>query len=157
MASFNAGGVVEPLKYDFGAVKGFEGCQGIIEEPSSAQVRGYTHAAEAELRRLSAEITKAQAATDEADADGAMPAEVSAVLEVMVFRAISLSPDALARQCKMLSALCSGTPSAAQLAKLPHRILAAFAKWISKEVLDPEDLPGDGSGQVLSLASPLAG
>lgn len=150
MASFSASGVVEPLDF---TLKPYVDLEGTITEPSSAQVRAFNVAAQEELRRLSKQIT--DAGKDDADPD--LPADVAAVLEVMVFRAVSLSPEALARQCKMLSALCSGTPSAAQLAKLPHRILAALAKWITKEVMDPEDLPGDGNGQVLSLASPLAG
>lgn len=36
------------------------------------------------------------------------------------------------------SALCSGTPTKAQLVELPPRILRGFMKWVYREIADPE-------------------
>lgn len=148
MAGFNAEGIVAPLEY---TLKPYVDESGVIQEPSSAQVRAYITAAQKEIKRLSAKAPDIDPET------GGLAAGVTAVLEAMAFRAESYAPDALERQAKMLSALCSGTPSVESLLKLPHRIMLAFASWASGEVLDPEAAAGATNGQVLTLPSAAAG
>jgi hypothetical protein len=151
MAGFTAAGIVEPLEYDFTAIPGFAELRGTIKEPSQAQVSTYLKAAREEVKRLTESVNSAGGG----DAFGGTG--VAAVLADMSFRAESLGPEALKRQAQFISALCSGSPSAAQLQKIPHRFMVAFVQWLSKEVLDPEAAAGAGNGQVLSLPSAVAG
>jgi hypothetical protein len=62
---------------------------------------------------------------------------------------------AVKRQAEMYSALCSGKPTAAQLQKLPHRVMLAFARWLSEELLNPE--ASAGAGNVTPIRSKAAG
>jgi hypothetical protein len=152
MAGFSAEGIVEPLAYN---LRPFVEAEGVIREPSSAQVREFIKGGQAEVRRIGGKL--ATPGADAAEADEGLGAGVAAVLEAMSFRAESLSPEALKRQAKMISALCSGQPSEADLLALPHRVMIAFAQWLSHEVLDPEAEAGATNGQVLSLPSAAAG
>ena len=151
MAGFNAEGIVEPLAYN---LRPFVDAEDVIREPTSAQVRAFNLAATDEIQRLSAEIAKAGD-----DADDELPglAGVAAVLETLSMRSAALSEEAVHRQAVMLSALCSGHPTAAQLEKLPYRIMSAFAAWVTKEVMDPEAVTGGGGAQVVNLRSSAAG
>ena len=148
MAGFKAEGIVDPLDY---SLRPYVDEAGTIQEPSSAQVRAYITAAQKEIRRLSA-----KAPDIDPEASG-LSAGVAAVLEAMAFRGESYAPEALKRQADMLSALCSGTPSAESLLELPHRIMLAFASWAAGEVLDPEAEAGAGNAQVTTLPSSAAG
>jgi hypothetical protein len=151
MAGFTAAGIVEPLDYDFTAIPGFAEFKGTIKEPSQPQVATYLKAARDEVKRITDSVNSA----DDGDASGGTG--VVAMLADMSFRAESLGPEALKRQAQFISALCSGSPSAAQLQKIPHRFMVAFVQWLSKEVLDPEAAAGAGNAQVLNLPSAAAG
>ena len=156
MAKFVAAGIVEPLEYDFTDLKdvrGLEDVQGVIPEPSAAQVRAFNLAARAEIRRLAAEITETSGDT----ADLPAVAGLAGVLDILSAQSASLSSEAIRRQAQMLSALCSGHPTVTQLEKLPWRIMSEFAKWLTGEVMSPEAVTGGGDARVLSLASPAAG
>jgi hypothetical protein len=157
MAKFQAAGIVEELAFDFTGlkdVKGLEDVEGVITEPTSKQVRAFNLAATDEIRRLSAELAKAG---EEADDDLPGLAGVAAVLETLSMRSAALSEEAVHRQAVMLSALCSGHPTAAQLEKLPYRIMSAFATWVTGEVMNPEAVTGGGDAQVVNLRSSAAG
>lgn len=151
MAGFTAAGVVEPLDYDFTAIPGFAEFKGTVKEPSQPQVAAYLKAARDEVKRITESVNSA----DGGDAFG--DTGVVAMLADMSFRAESLGPEALKRQAQFISALCSGSPSATQLQKLPHRFMVAFVRWLSKEILDPEVAAAAGNGQVLSLPSAAGG
>src|ERR1017187_5893738 len=93
MAKFQAAGIVEELAFDFTGlkdVKGLEDVEGVINEPTSKQVRAFNLAATDEIRRLSAELAKAgEEASDE------LPglAGVAAVLETLSMRSAALSEE----------------------------------------------------------------
>ena len=152
MAGFDAGNVVAPLDFDFTAmaekphlIKGLADVKGTIKEPASAQVQLYVNASRAELARMRREA----GVVDETDPD----AVIAALEKINPER----TAEAQRRNAEILSALCSGHPTVAQLMLLPHRVMHAFGEWLAREVLDPEALTGAGKAQVLPLRSSSAG
>jgi len=156
MAGFSADGVVEALEF---SLRPFADVAGVIPEPSPAQVRAFIKAGQDEIRKVAARMAAQEKKREAAEGEGepGMSALTEAVLDQMAFRGESLSPEALKRQAAQIAALCSGTPSADDLLKLPYRVMQAFSRWVAAEVLDPEAEAGAGNGQVLSLPSAAAG
>jgi hypothetical protein len=140
MPGFNAESVVEPLEF---TLKPYAEASGVIPEPSTLQVQAYMNAVRLENERIRKEITGIP--DDE-------PLEKT--LKRMGPKQVE---ESIRRNSEIYSALCSGTPSAEDLAKLPHRVFAAFTAWLSKEMLDPEAVTGAGDAQVIPLQSAAAG
>jgi hypothetical protein len=169
MASFDAGGVVEPLDYDFTAmaaaphsITGLAGVKGTIREPTSVQVQTWLTANAKEMQQLRQEGGAEQAGPKpESAADGAAELPDAAVTDALLAGLAEVDPKkvraARLRQAKIYSALCSGEPTAEQLALLPHRIMNAFADWLSREVLDPEAVTGAGRPPLQIVRSSAAG
>jgi hypothetical protein len=152
MASFDASSVVEPLDYDFSGlaepphlIKGLADVRGVIREPTSKQVQAYVNASKREMARQRQEIGD----VDEQDAE----AVIAALEKMDDDRTVA----AQKRSAEIVSALCSGHPTVAQLMLLPHRVMHLFGEWIANEVLNPEAVTGDGKAQVLPLRSSSAG
>jgi hypothetical protein len=152
MAGFDAGNVVEPLIYDFSAlaepphlIKKLADVKGTIREPMPLQVQEYVNASRAQMVRLRRET----GVVDEEDAD----AVLSALEKMDPARTMAEAKHS----ADILSALCSGHPTAAQLVLLPHRVMHAFGEWLAKEVLDPEAVTGAGRLRLTSLPSSSAG
>jgi hypothetical protein len=165
MASFDAGGVVEPLDYDFTAmaaaphnITGLAGVKGTIREPTTVQVQTWLTANAKEMQRLRQEAGDAPP-EPAPDADPELPD--AAVTDALLAKLAEVDPKkvqaARLRQAKIYSALCSGEPTPEHLALLPHRIMNAFADWISKEVLDPEAVTGAGKPPLQIVRSSAAG
>jgi hypothetical protein len=164
VAGFNAGNVVSPLDYDFSAmaeaphnIKELAECKGVIAEPSSVQLQAFQTANAKELQRIRKE---AGAPDGEDDApDGAVSAGV--ISDALLARLADVDPKkveaARLRQAKIYAAVCSGTPSAETLGFLPHRIMNAFAEWLSDELMNPEAKAGDGKPPLTIVRSSAAG
>ena len=148
MAGFNAANIVEPLDYDFTAIKGLENVKGTIPEPTSLQVQTFLTASRKEADRNQRDLGIT------GDAEDMTKEQILAVLDKA---SPSRTQAAKKREAEIFSDLCSGTPTAGQLLELPHRIMIEFAKWVTKEVLDPEVSTGGGGAQVVNLRSSSAG
>jgi hypothetical protein len=168
VASFDAGSVVEALDYTFEPF--VPGCKGTIKEPTSVQLQAFLTANAKEMQRLrreagddaaggAADPTAGNEAGDGAPPDDAVLA--SAVSDKLLARIAETDPKkveaAKLRQAKIFSALCSGEPSAADLLKLPHRQMSAFANWITDELMNPEAVTGDGTPHLQIVRSSAAG
>lgn len=140
MAQFSAETAVEALEY---TLVPYADSKGTIPEPSTVQVQAFMNAQRAERERLRKEL------------DGIPDDEP---LDVTLKRLGPRQTEAaVKRNAEMYAALCSGTPSAAELAQLPHRVFAAFANWVSEEFLNPEGVTGAGNGQGPTPPSAAAG
>lgn len=153
MAGFDAGSVVEPLTYNFTTlevpVKGLEDCQGTIPEPTPLQVERFLSASRKEAIR-SRQEARELGFTDE----DMTPEQILGALDKID---PARTAAARKRNAQILSDLCSGELTTAQLLKLPHRLLREFAEWVTTEVLSPEASAGGGNAQVLPLRSSAAG
>jgi hypothetical protein len=153
VAGFSAGDVVESLDYDFSntkvPVKGLEDCKGTIPEPTPLQVERFLSAGRKEAVRSRLEA-KELGFTDE----DMTPEQILAALDKID---PARTAAARKRNAQILSDLCSGEVTAAQILKLPHRLLRDFSNWITAEVLNPEAGAGGTNAQVLPLRSSAAG
>jgi hypothetical protein len=116
MTNFDA--AVDELTYDF--TQYVEGAQGTIPEPSVAQVETFTEM----LRQV-------------------MPTAVNEkgdlILDVNALKAKVEEGDDLALLINnAIADLCSGSPTAAQIAALPFRVQRRFYGWIIGTFLSPE-------------------
>lgn len=138
MPSFDAGAVVEPLAWDFTA---FKAGKGVVPEPSDDLIavfaRGMMAAAQQEG---TAELAALAEAGD--DQEKALAA-IAAMPEDVLSGAKAMIPH--------YAALCSGSPSAEQLAKLPPRVRYAFFAWLAGE-LRPEASAGAGKPALRSVS-----
>jgi hypothetical protein len=164
MAGFDASSIVEPLKWSFAklaelppvgcGIKELANVEGVIREPTSLQVEKFMDTSRRDILRQRREL----ADQGLADTDSMTQDEIlEAFAKIDPAAAAKRSAAARKRSAEILSALCSGEPTSAQLLLLPHRILIAFAEWITGEVLSPEVAAGGGNGQVLNLPSRAAG
>src|ERR1035441_5376005 len=145
MAGFSAANIVEPLDY---SLKTFVEIEGTTTEPTSLQVQTFLTASRKEADRNQRDLGIT------GDGEDMTREQILAVLDKA---SPARTQAAKKREAEIFSDLCSGTPSAADLLKLPHRIMIEFAKWITSEVLDPEASPGGGGAQVVNLPSSSAG
>jgi hypothetical protein len=146
MAGFTADGIVEPLDFD---LRPYVDLQGTIKEPTSAQVQAFMTD-----NRKHMEESRRELFGDAGDDDVISGAEWLAALEKLDEGKTAAT---LRRNAEIYAALCSGKPTAAQLGKLPYRVMIAFTNWISNEVLNPEAVTGAGNAQVIPLPSSAAG
>ena len=142
MAGFAADGIVEPLDYNLNP---YTDVQGTITEPTSLQVQAFQTAVAQEMERGRREL--------------GLPGGEEMTNDQFLAILGKIDPERtkaqVKRQAEIHSALCSGKPTAAQLQKLPHRIMSAFSKWLSEELLNPEASAGDSN--VTPIRSKVAG
>jgi hypothetical protein len=143
LPGFKAEGVVEPLDYDF---RPYVKAHGVIPEPTDAQIAAF-------LRGVKEIFKKAQAD---------LPTDVDTDDPVAVLKAIDdLDPgaqiEALTKMAEVYAELCSGTPSAREIADLPMRVRTIFFTWLRDEVMSPEAATGGGPQPVTQLRSARAG
>lgn len=133
MPQFDAGGIVEGLECKLTPYADFDG---VIPEPSDKQVGEFL----AGLRQVLAQARDKVAAQE--DIDVTDPAQVAKALD-------DLDPqefvETAAGLAALHAALCSGTPSKAQILKVPIRRRVHFYSWLQGEVLSPEAAPAGGS------------
>jgi hypothetical protein len=149
LAKFNAAGVVEGLDYEFEAF--VPGCNGTIREPTDTQITAFL----TERQKINAEARRqieAAGKAIEAAGESGNPEEAIAALDDT-----EAALEMHRRTADAYAALCSGAPSAADILRLPMRIRVLFYAWLSKEVMNPEAVPGGGSSQVKTLRSVAAG
>jgi hypothetical protein len=155
MAVFDAGGIVEPLDYDF--THFIDGYSGTIKEPADNQIVQFTRDQLAEQMLMD---RTAPGLPDLAEATGRLGSADLAADEWMTRAAERLGSEEFAgaakRTAKIYSDLCSGKPSTAALMKLPPRVRVRFYNWL-KDELSPEAGAGGGSAQVIRLPSSAAG
>lgn len=167
MAGFSAGDVVEALDWKFSnlspPVRGLEDAEGTIPEPTSLQVERFFTANRKEMLRARQEGRELGIVRDDDDEDeeSLTPAQRRARLEALLEALSKIDPARSAaarkRNAQILADLCSGTPSAAQLLLLPHRVYGEFVRWVTGEVLNPEASAAGGTAQVTPLRSVAGG
>lgn len=142
MPQFDASGVVEALECKLKPYADFEE---VIPEPTDAQVGAFIAA----MRKVLAEAREKAGRAGDVDMND--PAQVAeALADVAGDGAQEYAGDA-ERIAGIYAALCSGTPSKAQILAVPPRARALFFQWLQKEVMSPEAAPLAGSGQVRNL------
>lgn len=123
---FDAAKAVKPLDWDFSA---FDGGSGTVPEPTGKQIaKFYTG-----LDAVSRDALKRQ----DIDADADVPPDK--LLEA-ADAAVDDEADIVALHEKLTGVyadLCHGSPTKAQISKLPFRVRMAFFNWIAGE-LRPE-------------------
>jgi hypothetical protein len=132
---FKASEAVEALDFDFSgisladenAAQILENAKGTVPEPTQRQLTHFFH-----------RLTELAASADVPDIpDDPSPQQVLAVLG-------SMSDEQLEQQneqvIQIFAELCSGSPSAEQLAALPHRVRQAFIGWLSEKLANPPKL-----------------
>lgn len=128
MGSFDAATAVEQLDYDFTA---YDADKGVIPEPSTGQMEAYFN----EVREIAQRARKLQESAKkmqerEKSGDAMSDEEAQEVLAAMDEFSLAKFQSEMSAA---IARLCSDSPSEDQLAKLPHRVLQAFMKWISGE------------------------
>lgn len=145
MAGFKAEGVVEALDYDF---RPYVNASGTIKEPSDRQIADF-------LATVKTVIKEAQ------EEGGGLPDvpgdDPAALLQAMDDLDPEIVTRLMAKMTSAYSALCSGKPTATQIASLPMRIRQVFFNWLQSEVMSPEVVTGAGSGQLKALPTAAAG
>jgi hypothetical protein len=128
--TFDGGSAVEPMRCKL-PQSGFDGD---IPEPSHVQVQAFLDAQRSELVRIRKEN---EGIPDDED------------LEATLARINDPEKAAAAhkRSAKIYADVCSGSPSAADLEKLPFRVFAVFTTWLNQVLLNPEAETGAGSSQ----------
>lgn len=143
MAGFEASGVVEPLDYDFNP---YLDVKGTIPEPTDKQIETFLVA----MKDLYVKAQKEQPDLGELTSQADI---LEALDKVDPTTQIKLLGDMAA----IYGRLCSGTPSATQISKLPVRVRTIFFAWVQGEVMSPEAATGGGTAQVTPLRSARAG
>jgi hypothetical protein len=145
MPQFDAAGVVEGLECRLTPYADFDD---VIPEPSDKQVAEFLTG----LKRVMAEAREKVAARAPVDVNNAE--QVAKALD-------DLEPqefvDTAVTMAELHAALCSGTPSKAQILKVPIRRRGLFYQWLQNEVLSPEAAPGAGNAQAPRLPLRAAG
>lgn len=124
MPGFDAGTVVEPLDWDFTA---FGAGKGTVPEPSDARLGKFIREVMQAQQTESASLAPLTAAGDDPEA---VLAAIAALPEDVL-------PGATMAMIKPYADLCDGSPTEAQLTKLPPRVRVAFFAWLAGE-LRPE-------------------
>jgi hypothetical protein len=143
MPGFVAQGVVEALDYDF---RPYVEAHGTIKEPTDRQI--------AEFLEGVKEVIKSVQSGMPQDVDGDDPV---ALLRAMNDLDVEQVPQLMEKMAAVYAALCSGHPTAKQIAALPMRIRQVFFNWLQSEVLSPEVVTGGGKAQVRALPTVAAG
>ncbi len=124
MPAFDSGTVVEPLEWDFTA---YNGGKGVVPEPSEKRLDKF-------ITDLAISQAKNAAQMAGVEAAGSDPEALLAAIAALPDGSL---PSVLSVLTKPYADLCGGSPSAAQLGKLPPRVRLAFFTWLAGE-LNPE-------------------
>lgn len=143
MAGFVAEGVVEPLDYDFNP---YLSLKGTIPEPTDKQIETF-------LLSMKELYVKAQKDAPDLGELESKEDILAAIDKVDPTTQIKLMGD----MAVIYAELCSGTPTAAQISKLPVRVRTVFFAWLQDQVMSPEAGNGAGPAQVTPLRSARAG
>lgn len=138
MPGFDAGTVVEPLDWDFTA---FGAGKGTVPEPSDARLGKFIRDV---MAAQTAETTALAPLTDAAGD----PEKVLAAIAKLPEDALIGGAEAM---IKPYAELCDGSPTEAQMAKLPPRVRVAFFGWLAGE-LRPEASAGDSQPALRSVS-----
>jgi hypothetical protein len=149
MGVFDAASIVEPLDFKFEAF--VPGCNGTIKEPTDKQIAQFW----ADLRKLIADTRRHAEETGKALADAS--GDEDATEAIAGLDDVGAAVELHRRMAEIHSALCSGSPSEAELLRLPMRIRTPFYGWLQQEVMNPEAVAGGGNAQVRTLRSAAAG
>lgn len=122
MAKFDASKAVEALDYDFTA---FGGGVGVIPEPTSGQVEGFFNT----IKQLAKEVKAKQGSLEAVN-------EVDAA-DTLAEMDDNFMSEYEAEMSEAIAELCSGTPNADEVNRLPFRVRTAFIQWLVGE-LRPE-------------------
>lgn len=118
MAKFDAGTAVEAMEYDFTA---YGGSSGTIPEPSEETLDLFMK----KIREVALEARRL--VNQKGDPNDLSPEDMLNTLSEMdedtMTKSLSVVSDALAE-------LCSGTPTAEEISRLPFRVRQAFTGWL---------------------------
>jgi len=124
MPGFDSGTVVEPLEWDFTA---YNGGKGTVPEPSEKRLDKF-------ITDLAVSQAKNAASMAGVEAAGTDP---EAILTAIAALPEGQLPSVLSVLTKPYADLCGGSPTLAQISKLPPRVRLAFFSWLAGE-LNPE-------------------
>ncbi len=152
MATYT-GDEIDPISYNFH--KWLEDEPDVtvtVKEPTNAQIATYFTRQQRLVRNNIREMQKfenrRQAITGE-DADGTLAtpitddqqAQLDALDDEYLDFQEAQTEASIALRCKLLSDLCSGTPSAELLQSLPGRALGDFERYIRSELTPKDETP----------------
>lgn len=127
MTSFNAATAVEQMEYDFTKYIDGDEASGIIPEPTTDQMEAYFTSAKAIAKRVKGLQSQAKGLQDRSESGEISDEEMEQVLASM--DSVSVK-EVQSEMADLISALCSNTPSAETLLRLPYRVLQAFFGWV---------------------------
>lgn len=133
MPKFDAGALASQLEFDFTGA-GVD-AKGIIPEPSDKLIGEY-------LDDIVESFQKLAKLGDLASLDPTDPQALTAAMQAINGKEFVAALDDVA---KAAAKLCGGTPSLAQIRKLPLRIRQHFFAYLQREVVNPEAGPGAGT------------
>lgn len=140
---FDAGTVVKPLEWTFVKITGDEADQGTIKEPTDKAINAHFK----ETARIMRELLAAVQLQDQKDVSQQQLLVALADLPEDTDLGLDKMDDMITRA---YSKLCSGSPSVAQLNKLPRRIRLHFYAWLMGE-LRPNSFGADTQIQPSNL------
>jgi hypothetical protein len=139
MPQFDASGVVEGLECK---LKPYADFDGLIPEPTDQQIGEFL----AGLKKVMKEARDKLGLAEEIDVTDT---------EAMAKALDELDPEEFVRVADEMAglhaALCSDTPSKAQILAVPMRRRMLFFNWLQSEVMNPEAATPGGNAQVASL------
>lgn len=124
MPAFDSGTVVEPLEWDFTK---YNAGTGTVPEPSEKRLEKFI----TDLAVAQAKNATVMAGVEEAGTD---PEKLLAAIAALPEGQL---PSVLSVLTKPYADLCGGSPTLAQLTKLPPRVRLAFFGWLGGE-FNPE-------------------
>ena len=133
MPKFDAGSLAEALEFDFTGAG--VNAKGTIPEPSDEKIGQY-------LDEVAKAFGRIRETSGLADIDPNDPAAMLAALEKIDAEEFIKVLDEVAAAA---GRLCGGTPSVAQIRKLPLRVRQHFFAYLQREIVNPEAGPGAGT------------
>jgi hypothetical protein len=144
---FDAGTVVDPLDWTFVAITKDTADQGTIKEPTDKMIDDLFQGIRTLVRELGEQVGMAKGAlTPEQAMEGLADLPDGSEKDFGI-------DTYLEEVNELFATACSGSPSAAQLAKLPMRIRMPFFAWLLKE-LRPNNFGGVSMTPDLRLVKP---
>lgn len=127
MTTFDAATAVEQMEYDFSKYVEGDDASGIIPEPTTDQMEAYFTGAKAIAKKVKGLQADAKGLQEKADSGEISDDEMEQVLSSMDSVSIKAVQGEMA---DLIGALCSNSPSAETLMRLPYRVLQAFFGWV---------------------------
>lgn len=129
MGKFVAATAVEALEFDF--TKYEDGAEGVIPEPSTAQLETYFESMKEMVKGIRTLQSKAKSLTVSKEAgEDVSDEEMDEILAEMDEVSFAEFQNEMAGA---VAELCSQTPSTDLINKLPFRVKQAFIQWITGE------------------------